>query len=102
MYDKLREASGPVATSESRRTATLHAAIGHFSSFDDAQKAVKALKQAGFADDAISVRQLRLRDQDEDGVERPVGKSGKTIIVGVQAEGERAAEAWSILQNTRT
>jgi len=99
MHDKLKEASAPSATTNKTTSkATLHAAIGHFSSFADAQKAVMALRRAGFADDAISVRQLRLQDQD--GAERPAGKTTNTIV-GVQAEGERAAEAWSILQNTR-
>jgi hypothetical protein len=99
MVDKLREVSEPIAPSGSGRTATLHAAIGHFSNSDNAQKAVKALRRAGFTADAISVRQLCLRDQD--GLKNPAGKSHKTIV-GVQAEGERAAEAWSILQNSRT
>jgi hypothetical protein len=96
MQDKLKEATKPQTNNVSNSAATLHAAIGRFASFADAQKAVKALRQAGFSDDTISVRQVRLADQDSGD---PQAATTPNTIVGVQAEGERAAEAWSILQN---
>lgn len=97
MTDKHRKAGKPYTPNDSSNTETLHAAIGRFASLADAQEAVKALRRAGFTDEAISVRQLHLRDQDSG---EPQTTTTPNTLVGVQAEGERAAEAWSILQNT--
>lgn len=43
---------------QSSSQPSMNAAIGRFNNLADAEKAVRALKQAGFTDEAISVRDL--------------------------------------------
>jgi hypothetical protein len=74
----------------------MHAVISWFESSTDIDAAINALKQAGFSDEAITVR-------DRDSLIRVNGEQRAealtSAMVAVQAEGERAAEAWSILQD---
>lgn len=77
----------------------MHAVIGWFESSAESKRAVKELKQAGFADEAISVRDFYPSGQGN--VEQPLAPPATTVMVGVQAEGERSAEAWSILQDIK-
>lgn len=80
---------------ESGSQPPMLAAISQFETSADAMMAVNALKQADFADEAISVRNMVAGRNDNEG-----DRSGSTItMVSVEAAGERAVEAWSILQS---
>jgi hypothetical protein len=72
----------------------MNAAIGRFKDKADVEKAVQALKQAGYADAEISIRNLETGEQGLD--KRP---AGSTTLVGVEAEGQKAAEALFILRD---
>jgi hypothetical protein len=91
--------STPLTSNESGRQLTEHAVISRFESMAHAEMAIQALKRSGFSSEAISVRDFSHHDQDNSEQGSAIST---TTMVGVQAEGERAAEAWSVLEDIRT
>jgi len=95
MHDETKESTQHHHEGSSNQPP-MNAAIGRFKDSANAEKAVKALKQAGFTDEAISVRDL---DTGKQVNEKEQAESTTSTMVGVGAEGEKAAEAWSILKS---
>lgn len=83
---------------KSSKKPVMHAVIGWFDSSAGAEMAIKAWKQAGFAEASISIRDGRFLSEQNEELQ---AKGPNKAMVAVQAEGERAAEAWSILQDAR-
>ena len=77
----------------------MHAVFGWFDNSSDVNKAVSSLKQEGFAEQAISVRDFEpiAKENGKGNIESP-----SRIMVAVHAEGKAAAKAWSVLQDVRT
>jgi hypothetical protein len=77
----------------------MHAVFGWFDSSADVKAAVSSLKEEGFSERAISVRDFEpiTQENGEGNSEAP-----SRIMVAVHAEGKAAAKAWSVLQDVRT
>ncbi len=77
----------------------MNAVFGWFDSSTDVKAAVNSLKEEGFSERAISVRDFEPITK-ENGKGNSVTSSSR-IMVAVQAEGELAAKAWTVLQDVR-
>lgn len=78
----------------------MNAVFGWFDSSTDVKAAVSSLKEEGFSEQAISVRDFEPITK-ENGEEGNSEASSSRIMVAVQAEGELAAKAWSVLHDVR-
>lgn len=77
----------------------MNAVFGWFDSSADVKMAVNSLKEEGFSEQAISVRDFEpITKKNGDGS----NEASSRVMVAVNAEGKAAAKAWSVLQDVRT